>query len=80
MESGFEIRTSCMADYKVSDLPKAQYLLLMTSTFGDGDAPFQLRPGPVDLDGRDVEPDNLPWGDRRREPHRDRSGAAPALS
>ncbi|SAL75001.1 molybdopterin oxidoreductase [Caballeronia choica] len=39
MESGFEIRTSCMADYKVSDLPKAQYLLLMTSTFGDGDAP-----------------------------------------
>jgi sulfite reductase (NADPH) flavoprotein alpha-component len=39
MESGFEIRTTCMADYAVSDLEKAQYVLLMTSTFGDGDAP-----------------------------------------
>ncbi|SIT39362.1 Sulfite reductase (NADPH) alpha subunit [Paraburkholderia ribeironis] len=39
MESGFEIRTSCMADYPVSSLAKAQYVLLMTSTFGDGDAP-----------------------------------------
>jgi sulfite reductase (NADPH) flavoprotein alpha-component len=39
MESGFEIRTSCMADYQVSTLAKAQYVLLMTSTFGDGDAP-----------------------------------------
>jgi len=39
MESGFEIRTTCMADYSVSDLEKAQYVLLMTSTFGDGDAP-----------------------------------------
>jgi sulfite reductase (NADPH) flavoprotein alpha-component len=39
MESGFEIRTSCMADYAVSGLEKAQYVLLMTSTFGDGDAP-----------------------------------------
>jgi sulfite reductase (NADPH) flavoprotein alpha-component len=39
MESRFEIRTSCMADYQVSSLAKAQYVLLMTSTFGDGDAP-----------------------------------------
>jgi sulfite reductase (NADPH) flavoprotein alpha-component len=39
MESGFEIRTSCMADYDASALAKAQYVLLMTSTFGDGDSP-----------------------------------------
>ncbi|MGA7814887.1 MAG: bifunctional nitrate reductase/sulfite reductase flavoprotein subunit alpha [Caballeronia sp.] len=39
MESGFEIRTSCMADCEISALRKAQYVLLMTSTFGDGDAP-----------------------------------------
>jgi sulfite reductase (NADPH) flavoprotein alpha-component len=39
MESGFEIRTSCMADYQVSTLAKTQYVLLMTSTFGDGDPP-----------------------------------------
>jgi sulfite reductase (NADPH) flavoprotein alpha-component len=39
MESGFEIRTSCMADYQISALAKAQYVLLMSSTFGDGDPP-----------------------------------------
>ena len=39
MESGFEIRTACMADYTLANLEKAQYVLLMTSTFGDGDAP-----------------------------------------
>ncbi|MEZ0604351.1 molybdopterin-dependent oxidoreductase [Paraburkholderia sp. IW21] len=39
MESRFEIRTSCMADYQVPALAKAQYVLLMTSTFGDGDPP-----------------------------------------
>ncbi|WP_224044301.1 bifunctional nitrate reductase/sulfite reductase flavoprotein subunit alpha [Paraburkholderia unamae] len=39
MESGFEIRTACMADYSLASLEKAQYVLLMTSTFGDGDAP-----------------------------------------
>ncbi len=39
MESGFEIRTSCMDDYQASSLAKAQYVLLMTSTFGDGDPP-----------------------------------------
>lgn len=39
MESGFEIRTSCMADYQASSLAKAQYVLLMSSTFGDGDPP-----------------------------------------
>ncbi|MGF6642765.1 molybdopterin-dependent oxidoreductase [Paraburkholderia sp. GAS82] len=39
MESGFEIRTSCMADYDVATLARAQYVLLMSSTFGDGDAP-----------------------------------------
>ncbi|HTJ92772.1 MAG TPA: bifunctional nitrate reductase/sulfite reductase flavoprotein subunit alpha [Pararobbsia sp.] len=39
MESGFEIRVTCMADFAVAGLAKAQYVLLMTSTFGDGDAP-----------------------------------------
>ncbi|MFM0009635.1 MULTISPECIES: molybdopterin-dependent oxidoreductase [Paraburkholderia] len=39
MESGFEIRTSCMTDYPASALAKAQYVLLMSSTFGDGDPP-----------------------------------------
>jgi sulfite reductase (NADPH) flavoprotein alpha-component len=39
MESGFEIKTSCMADYAPASLEKAQYALLMTSTFGDGDPP-----------------------------------------
>jgi sulfite reductase (NADPH) flavoprotein alpha-component len=39
MESGFEIRMSCMADYPVAALAQAKYVLLMTSTFGDGDAP-----------------------------------------
>ncbi|MCC8391463.1 bifunctional nitrate reductase/sulfite reductase flavoprotein subunit alpha [Paraburkholderia sp. MMS20-SJTR3] len=39
MEAGFEIRTACMADYPFESLAKAQYVLLMTSTFGDGDAP-----------------------------------------
>ena len=39
MESGFEIRTACMDDYQAASLAKGQYVLLMTSTFGDGDAP-----------------------------------------
>lgn len=39
MDSGFEIRTSCMDDYSLASLEKAQYVLMMTSTFGDGDAP-----------------------------------------
>jgi sulfite reductase (NADPH) flavoprotein alpha-component len=39
MESGFEIRTTCMADYDVAALAKAQYVLMMSSTFGDGDPP-----------------------------------------
>ncbi|WP_010112023.1 sulfite reductase flavoprotein subunit alpha, partial [Burkholderia oklahomensis] len=39
MDSGFEIRVACMADYPAAALAKAQYALLMTSTFGDGDAP-----------------------------------------
>ncbi|MFM0336669.1 molybdopterin-dependent oxidoreductase [Paraburkholderia fungorum] len=39
MESGFDIRTTCMADYQFTALAKAQYVLLMTSTFGDGDPP-----------------------------------------
>jgi sulfite reductase (NADPH) flavoprotein alpha-component len=39
MESGFELRTTCMADYDIAALAKAQYVLLMSSTFGDGDAP-----------------------------------------
>ncbi|MFD1560491.1 molybdopterin-dependent oxidoreductase [Paraburkholderia silviterrae] len=44
MESGFEIRTACMADYSLANLEKAQYVLLMTSTFGDGDAPDNGEP------------------------------------
>jgi sulfite reductase (NADPH) flavoprotein alpha-component len=39
MDSGFEIRTACMADFTPENFAKAQYALLMTSTFGDGDAP-----------------------------------------
>lgn len=39
MAAGFEIRLSCMSDYQVSNLEKAQYVLIMTSTFGDGDSP-----------------------------------------
>ena len=39
MESGFELRVACMSDFKVAQLAGAQYALLMTSTFGDGDAP-----------------------------------------
>jgi sulfite reductase (NADPH) flavoprotein alpha-component len=39
MESGFEIRTACMADYAPATLAGASYALLMTSTFGDGDPP-----------------------------------------
>jgi sulfite reductase (NADPH) flavoprotein alpha-component len=39
MQSGFEIRTACMSDYTLAHLAKTHYLLAMTSTFGDGDAP-----------------------------------------
>ncbi|MGU7770555.1 molybdopterin-dependent oxidoreductase [Burkholderia sp. MR1-5-21] len=39
MNAGFEIRTTCMSDYPIASLAKAQYVLLMTSTFGDGDPP-----------------------------------------
>lgn len=39
MAAGFEIRLSCMADYQISNLEKSQYVLIMTSTFGDGDSP-----------------------------------------
>lgn len=39
MAAGFDIRLSCMADYPTSNLEKAQYVLIMTSTFGDGDSP-----------------------------------------
>lgn len=39
MAAGFEIRLSCMSDYQVSNLEKTQYVLMMTSTFGDGDSP-----------------------------------------
>ena len=39
LDSGFEIHLSCMADVKLDALAKMQYVLLMTSTFGDGDPP-----------------------------------------
>lgn len=39
MEAGFDLRLACMADVPVSDLEKSAYLLLMSSTFGDGDPP-----------------------------------------
>lgn len=39
MNAGFEIRVACMSDYPAASLAKAQYVLLMTSTFGDGDPP-----------------------------------------
>ncbi|MGE4436344.1 molybdopterin-dependent oxidoreductase [Achromobacter sp.] len=37
--AGFELRTACMADRALDALARTQYLLLITSTFGDGDAP-----------------------------------------
>lgn len=37
--AGFELRTACMADCALDALARSQYLLLITSTFGDGDAP-----------------------------------------
>ncbi|MGE8658010.1 MAG: molybdopterin-dependent oxidoreductase [Achromobacter sp.] len=37
--AGFELRTACMADYPLDGLARTQYLLLISSTFGDGDAP-----------------------------------------
>ncbi len=39
MEAGFDVRLSCMSDYPISNLEKAQYVLFMSSTFGDGDPP-----------------------------------------
>ena len=39
MQAGFEIHLACMQDCDVGQLAKAQYVLLMTSTFGDGDPP-----------------------------------------
>ncbi|HEY0294730.1 MAG TPA: bifunctional nitrate reductase/sulfite reductase flavoprotein subunit alpha, partial [Bordetella sp.] len=39
MQSGFEIRMACMSDFPAANLAKAQYVLLMSSTFGDGDPP-----------------------------------------
>lgn len=39
MNAGAEIRMACMADYAVGDLSRADYVLLMASTFGDGDPP-----------------------------------------
>ncbi|WP_414447717.1 molybdopterin-dependent oxidoreductase [Burkholderia sp. 22PA0099] len=39
MNAGFEIRIACMADATPAVFANAQYALLMTSTFGDGDAP-----------------------------------------
>ena len=39
MAAGFDICLSCMSDYQASNLEKSQYVLIMTSTFGDGDAP-----------------------------------------
>ncbi|MEI2415509.1 bifunctional nitrate reductase/sulfite reductase flavoprotein subunit alpha [Orrella sp. JC864] len=39
MESGFEIRVACMADTDPQALVRAQYVLCMSSTFGDGEPP-----------------------------------------
>jgi NADPH-dependent sulfite reductase flavoprotein alpha-component len=39
MQAGFEIHLACMEGYDAAQLAKAQYVLLMTSTFGDGDPP-----------------------------------------
>ncbi len=39
MEAGFEMRTVCMSDCKIETLARSNYVLLMTSTFGDGEAP-----------------------------------------
>lgn len=37
--AGFALRTACMADYALDGLARTPYLLLITSTFGDGEAP-----------------------------------------
>jgi NADPH-dependent sulfite reductase flavoprotein alpha-component len=39
MQAGFEIHLACMQDCDIGQLDKAQYVLFMTSTFGDGDPP-----------------------------------------
>jgi NADPH-dependent sulfite reductase flavoprotein alpha-component len=38
-EAGFQLRTACMADVTADMLTRNPYLLLISSTFGDGDAP-----------------------------------------
>lgn len=38
-QAGFDLRTACMADVSLDTLTRNQYLLLVSSTFGDGDAP-----------------------------------------
>lgn len=39
VEAGFQLRTACMADVTTDALTRNPYLLLISSTFGDGDAP-----------------------------------------
>lgn len=38
-QAGFDLRTACMADVSLDALTRGHYLLLISSTFGDGDAP-----------------------------------------
>ncbi len=38
-QAGFDLRTACMADVALESLAHTTYLLLISSTFGDGDAP-----------------------------------------
>lgn len=38
-ESGYEVRLACMADYATDRLAHEQVLLLVSSTYGDGDPP-----------------------------------------
>ncbi|SDV48769.1 bifunctional nitrate reductase/sulfite reductase flavoprotein subunit alpha [Chitinasiproducens palmae] len=39
VDNGFDIRTHAMSELAPAALPKDRHLLLLTSTFGDGDAP-----------------------------------------
>ncbi|AIQ64041.1 reductase [Paenibacillus stellifer] len=37
--AGFEVKLTCMSDYKLSALPQERYVLFIASTFGAGDPP-----------------------------------------
>lgn len=42
-EAGFLTKLFCMTDYPLAELPTAPYVLIITSTYGDGDTPDHAR-------------------------------------